>query len=392
MTTRKFLVLVSLFLGTAFAERPNILLILSDDHSLPHVGTYSGGNCAQFGLTPNLDELSRQGMLFHRAYTSAPQCAPSRAAIFSGRSPIGIAATRFAQPARPGTPLFTDLLRESGYWVGIDGRHQHLEGRSRELPHVNQTLIELGIKGPEFEDRFDHFVPSWSTKKEPEKAGEYIGEILDSVPEGKPWFLYFGFNQPHRKWGEDHDGIDPAKLILPPDWPDLPEVRLDYARYLSDVRDLDRGMGSVLEMLNNRDLKENTMVIFMGDNGEALLRGKGTLHTRGTHVPLIVRWHGKTPPSSHSPHLISGIDLAPTILDAAEAEPVEGMNGRSFLNVLLGKSVVSQEFVFCERGWHWGSLMNTEGFDLSRSVTSDRYHYIYNAIPEREFAPVDMTR
>ena len=405
-TTFTFILVFTFLAGLANAQRPNILLILSDDHSLPHVGAY-GGNCRELGLTPNLDSFAAQGMLFHRAYTAAPQCAPSRAAIFSGRSPVGIAATRFAQPARAGTPFFTDLLRDSGYWVGLDGRHQHLEGRVRDSNVVNEALIKQGMKGPEFEARFDHFVQSWSTRRPPEEVGHRVGEIWDLVPNGKPWFLYFGFNQPHRRWGTDHDGIDPDKLSLPPDWPDLPEVRLDYARYLSDVRDLDRGFGEILQVLDRRGLKENTLVIFMGDNGEALLRGKGTLHTRGTHVPLIVRWPGKVQTGSESPHLISGVDLAPTILDAATVEPAKGMppkemppkrmppkrmTGHSFLDVLLGKRVESQKYVFAERGWHWGSLLNTEGFDLSRSVTSQRHHYIFNAIPEREFAPVDMTR
>ena len=392
MRPRTFWILILTFVtGFANAERPNILLVLSDDHSLPHVGAY-GDNCRELGLTPNLDAFAAQGMLFHRAYTAAPQCAPSRAAIFSGRSPVGIAATRFAQPARAGTPFFTDLLRDGGYWVGLDGRHQHLEGRVRDSEVVNQALIQQGMKGPKFEARFDHFVQAWNTKRGLDEVGDRVGRILDSVPDGRPWFLYFGFNQPHRAWGEDHDGIDPDKLTLPPDWPDLPEVRLDYARYLSDVRDLDRGFGAILQLLVRRGLKENTLVIFMGDNGEALLRGKGTLHTRGTNVPLIVRWPGRVPTGSESPHLISGIDLAPTILGAAEVEPAEGMIGHSFLNVLLGKRVPGQKYVFTERGWHWGSLLNTEGFDLSRSVTSDRYHYIFNAIPERRFAPVDMTR
>ena len=215
---------------------------------------------------------------------------------------------------------------------------------------------------------------------------------MDTVPDDQPWFLYFGFNQPHRPWGEDHDGIVPAKLILPPDWPDLPEVRLDYARYLSDVREMDTGVGLVMDALKERGLDENTIVIFMGDNGEALLRGKGTLSTRGIHVPLIVRWPNSTKPGSVSDSLISGVDLAPTILAAAGLEKAEGMNGLSFLPELKGQSFGGREYVFAERGWHWGPLIRTDGLDLVRSVTSDRYHFVYTAIPERKYGPVDMTK
>ena len=73
--------------------------------------------------------------------------------------------------------------------------------------------------------------------------------------------------------------------MIPPDWPDLPEVRVDYAGFLDDVRELDQGFGAIMKVLEKRDLVENTIVVFMGDNGEALFRGKGTLHDRGTHVP-----------------------------------------------------------------------------------------------------------
>ncbi len=390
---------VSIFLvieastALSWQQRPNILLLLSDDHSYPHVGAYGDPHCRALNLTPNLDRLAANGIRFDRAYTAAPQCAPSRTAIFAGRSPVGLAATRFAQPARPEVPLFTDLLRRAGYWVGLDGRHQHLNGRVRGLPHVTETLVEEGMKGDAFEKRFDHFVGHASTRGEAlGLVGEKVGAVLDSVPDGMPWFLYFGFNQPHRPFGMDHDGIDPAMLTLPPDWPDLPEVRLDYARYLAELRDLDRGVGLILEALEQRRLVRNTMVVFMGDNGEALLRGKGTLATRGIHVPLLVRWPQVVEPGRASSVLISGVDLAPTFLDAAGVKTADGMTGMSFLPELEGKRFRGRNHVFAERGWHWGPVDRSDGFDLVRSVTTRRHHFVYNAIPERAYGPVDMVR
>jgi N-sulfoglucosamine sulfohydrolase len=375
------------------ADRPNVLLILSDDHSVPHLGSYGDPNCRELGLTPHLDAFAREGMRFERAYTAAPQCAPSRISIFAGRSPVGVGATRFAQPARADTPLFTDLLRDQGYWVGLDGRHQHLDGRNRDSPHVTETLIEQGMRGDRFESRFDHFVRGAKTKGEDlAKVPEIFGAALDGVPAGKPFFLYFGFNQPHRKWGEDHAGIDPAALQLPDDWPDLPEVRLDYARYLAEVRDLDEGFGMVMQELAERGLTENTLVIFMGDNGEALLRGKGTLFQRGLNVPLLARWPGKIKPGTVSDALVSGVDLAPTILSSAGIAAAEGMTGHDFLPELLGHSFTGREQVFGERGWHFGPITRFDGFDLSRSVTTRRYNFIYNTIPERSYTPVDMAK
>lgn len=387
--------LACLFVVGGFArdDRPNILLILSDDHSVPHVGAYGDANCLRFNITPNLDTLSAEGMRFDRAYTAAPQCAPSRTAIFAGRSPVGLGATRFAQPARPETILFTDILRRDGYWVGLTGRHQHLDGKNVDLEHVTETLVELGVRDEKFVQRFDHFVRGARTKGEAiHDVPALMAEAFDKVPEGKPFFLYFGFNQPHRKWGDDYDKIDPANLVLPPDWPDLPEVRLDYAKYLAEVRDLDIGIGLVESVIEKRGLKENTLLIFMGDNGEALLRGKGTLAARGTHVPLLARWPGKIRPGSVSDALVSGVDLAATLLDIAGLDPAPGMTGISFLRDLRGEPFKGRDQLFAERGWHAGPIGRTDGFDLSRSIMTRRYLYIYNATPEKRLSPVDMSQ
>ena len=374
---------------TAAHGRPNILLILSDDHSAPHLGCYGSQNCKRFNITPNLDALAAEGMRFNRAYTTAPQCAPSRISIFAGRSPVGLGVTRFAQPARPEVPFFTDVLRQNGYWTGLDGRHQHLDGKTRDAEHVMEALQEFGMN--RHASRFDHFVRGAKTKGENlGKVSEVVESALDKVPAGKPFFLYFGFNQPHRGFGVDHENIDPAKLDLPPDWPDLPEVRVDYARYLDEVRDLDTGIGAIAQLLKRRGLEQNTLVIFMGDNGEALLRGKGTLFDRGTHVPLLVRWPGVVERGSQSDALVSGEDLGPTILEAAGLDSPAGMTGLSFLSELRGQAFSGRKYVFAERGWHAGPITRTDGLDLSRSITSKRYRYIYNALPSRTYTPVDM--
>ena len=371
--------------------RPNVLLILSDDHSVPHVGCYGSGNCKRFNVTPNLDAFASQGMRLNRAYTTAPQCAPSRISIFAGRSPVGLGVTRFAQPPRGDVRFFTDVLRENGYWVGLDGRHQHLDGRAKEAAHIDETLKAEGMQN--LESRFDHLVRRASTRGEQlHQVPRRIAAALDKVPARKPFFLYFGFNQPHRRFDDDYEGIDPARLELPADWPDLPEVRIDYARYLAEVRNLDRGFGMILKLLEARGIAKNTIVIFMGDNGEALLRGKGTLYDRGTHVPLLIRWPGKIKAGTASDALLSGIDLGATILAAAGLKTPKEMDGRSFLPLLLDEEFTGRKHVFAERGWHWGPITRTDGLDLSRSVTTQRYRYIYNALPGRSYTPVDMAQ
>ncbi|MCR9201746.1 MAG: sulfatase [Planctomycetaceae bacterium] len=373
----------------AETTRPNVLLILSDDHSMPHVSGCGDDNATRFQITPNLQRFAAEGMRFERAYTTAPQCAPSRISIFACRSPVRLGVTRFAQPPRGDVRFFTDVLREHGYWVGLDGRHQHLDGRIREAPHIDRVLREQGMQN--LDQRFDHFVRSAGTKGEKlREVADRVEAALRKVPDDEPFFLYFGFNQPHRRFAAKHDGIDSTKLILPPDWPDLPEVRMDYARFLSSVRELDWGFGQIMDRLRAMGHENDTLVLFMGDNGEALLRGKGTLYDRGTHVPLLIRWPGRVQAGSQCAHLVSGTDLGPTILEACGLQFPSEMTGVSFLSHLLGHDAPGRKFVFAERGWHWGPVTRTDGLDLSRSVTSKRYRYIYNALPDRSYTPVDM--
>ena len=392
---RRVLMTASLVVGfvssvSASQSRPSVLLILSDDHSVPHVSCYEDENTKRFNITPNLQKFAEQGMRFDRAYTSAPQCAPSRISIFACRSPVGLGVTRFAQPARGDVRFFTDVLRAGGYWVGVDGRHQHLDGRVREAQHIDKVLRESGMQS--LDKRFDHFVRSSGTKGDNlSNVAERVAAALEKVPDESPFFLYFGFSQPHRRFALKYDGIEPDELKLPADWPDFPEVRVDYARYLASVRELDQGFGQIMQLLKTRGIEDDTLVIFMGDNGEALLRGKGTLFDRGTHVPLMIRWPGRVKPGSTSSTLVCRTDLGPTILAACGMKPRKEMTGVSFLLQLLNqKTGEERQYVFAERGWHWGPLTRTDGLDLSRSITSKRYRYIYNALPNRSYTPVDM--
>lgn len=387
---------VALSLSTSAQEvlidKPNIILILSDDHSYPHVGCYNDVNVLKYNITPNLDAFAKQGRRFERAYTTSPQCAPSRASMFTGCSPVSIGVTRFYEPARKEVPFFTDILRKSGYWVGLAGRSHHLDGPPASVdPFIYEVLENEGMVYAK--SRFD-MVSTFSTKGTRLAAvPQKVDSILNLVPKGKPFFLYFGFNQPHRTYDDNYEEIDPNQLVLPPDFVDLPEVRRDYARYLSDLRDMDLGFGYIMKVLEDRKLTKNTIVIFMGDNGESLLRGKGTLHGRGIHVPLLIRFPGVTKPNSSTKTLVSGEDLAPTILDLVGLSFENSINGKSFINTIKGiEDNNKREYVFAERGYHNGPLTRTDGYDLSRSVTSERYHYIYNALPRQEFVQVDMVK
>jgi arylsulfatase A-like enzyme len=148
---------------------------------------------------------------------------------------------------------------------------------------------------------------------------------------------------------------------------------------------------AVLAELDKRGLAANTIVIFAGDNGASQFRGKGTLYEYGLRVPLMARWPGKVKAGVVSRDLISGEDLAPTLLEACGLKPLPEMTGRSFLKLLRGENHTGRQYVFAERGAHGSGLpTGTAPFDLGRVVIGQRYKLIYNALWQLPYQPVDF--
>lgn len=367
------------------SKRPNILFILSDDHSAPHLGCYGDPNVK----TPNLDKLASEGMLFERQYVTAPQCVPSRASLMTGRSPVACRITRFSSPLPREEITLPELLRsQAGYFTGICGRTYHLDGSGR--PQVSERIFDKHNLRT-FHERVDYLDDGTGLENV-----ERLNEFLDKVPAGKPWFLWANYIDPHRKWDEGIPGPDPASLKLPGYLPDLPEVRQELARYYAEIMRLDADFGRLMAALEKRGQADNTIVVFMGDNGYAVPHGKGSLHDPGIHTPLIVRWPGVVKAGSRSSDLISGEDLAPTLLEAAGLKVPERMSGVSFAKRLRGQPFEGRKYVFAERGVHgqatMGPQLTANGMDFSRCVRSDRYKLIYNCTPWMRYAPVDSIR
>lgn len=368
------------------SERPNILLLLSDDQSAPFLGCY--GNPVI--RTPNLDRFAAEGMRFDRAYVTSPQCVPSRASLMTGQSPVRIQMTRFSAPLPADVLAFPEVLRASGgYYTGLCGRTFHLDGPApaRSGPEMREVFERFGLRT--FQRRVD-YLPSEGARR---LIPRLINTFLDRVPAGKPFFLQVGFSDPHRPL--DRDAIspphDPDKLLLPPFFPDTKGVREDLGRYYDEVGRLDGDFGQVLGILAERGLARNTLVVFMGDNGGALLRGKGTLNELGIRVPLLVRWPGKVKPGGSTTELFSGEDLAPTLLQAASAPVPPEMTGRSFLKLLRGEPFEGRRTLFSERGAHGQGLPTSTGaFDLGRCVVTPTHKLIYNALWQLPYSPVDF--
>ena len=376
------------------AEKPNVLFLLSDDHSYPYLGCYGSKDVR----TPNLDRLAAQGMRFDRMFVGCPQCVPSRACLMTGRSPVAVRMVRFTSPLPAEVPGLPDLLRDkAGYFTGVAGRTYHLDGPPTKGQQgasvIGEFLDQQGLRT--FTTRVDYVEKPGAMRD----FGGKLARFLDEVPRGRPWFFWLGFSDPHHVWDtQGPQGVpDPAKLTLPGHLPDLPGVRSDLARYIAEVEHLDADVQSVLDMLEKRGLANNTVVIFMGDNGMALPHGKGYLYDPGIGVPLLVRWPGVVKPGTVTRTLVSGEDFTPTVLEIAGASPLKEMSGVSYLKLLKGEAFEGRKYIFAERGPHGGDggmkpdiLAAT--FDLARCIRSANFKLIYNCTPHQAVAPVDSQR
>ena len=360
--------------------QPNIVFILSDDHSAPYLGCYGNKDLK----TLNIDRIANQGIRFNHAYTTAPQCVPSRASIMTGRSVVDIRMTRFSAPLAASIISYPEKLREAGYFTGICGRSHHLDGSSIQPSASTDVFEKYNLKT--FDNRVDFLRVSSG-----EKAFSEFKEFPESRPSAKPFFIQVGYNEPHRPFTATAFEPDPAKLTDPAGMPDTPELRKDLAGYYGEIQHLDSDVGKILNELDKSGLTENTLVIFMGDNGGALLRGKGTLFNCGLHVPLLACWPAVIKTGQVSDALISGEDIAPTLIELARAQVPEKITGISFATVLAGRQLAEREFVFACRGSHGAGLpTGSSAFDLGRTVFNKEFKLIYNALWQIPYEPVDF--
>ncbi len=369
------------------AEKPNILFLLSDDHSYPFLSCYGDPNVK----TPFVDRLAAEGMKLHRFFTAAPQCVPSRAAFMTGRSPVAARITRFSSPLARDEITLPEVLRaQGGYFTGICGRSFHLDGSTGKGGTAMAGLLTKHALRT-FAERVD-FLKNGGDGQ----VASLVKEFLDRKPADKPFFLWANYSDPHHVWDAPAAfRPDPASLKLPACWPDLPGMREQLADYCAEVNRVDSRVGEVIALLEKRGLLESTLIAFIGDNGAALPHGKGSLYDPGSNVPAVIRWPGFIKPGSESRALLSGEDFAPTMLAAAGVEAPPRMSGVNFLPLLLGEAFEAREHVFIERGPHGSAPvqvgMSSSGYDLGRAVRSDRYKFIYNCTPWLPYSPVDSS-
>src|SRR5436190_6827462 len=246
----------------AAATRPNILFCIADDWSWPHAGAY--GDTAL--KTPTFDRVAREGALFRNAHCAAPSCTPSRAAILTGRAPHqldeggnlwGFLPKRFE--------TFPDVLERANYFIGLQGKGWG----PGSVPAAGRTRNPAGPGFKSFE------------------------AFLNQKPADQPFYFWFGSTDPHRPYQRDtgkEAGLPAAKVRVPNAWPDSTEVRGDVLDYYFEVERMDRDVGALLKVLEDRGELDNTMVIVTSDNGMPFPRAKANLYNLGTHMPLAIRW------------------------------------------------------------------------------------------------------
>ncbi|MEZ4970598.1 MAG: sulfatase-like hydrolase/transferase [Flavobacteriaceae bacterium] len=352
-------------------KTPNIILIMADDLGYETLGTYGGSSY----LTPNLDQLAEEGMRFDHCY-STPLCTPSRVQLMTGkynnRNYIGFGLLD------PKEKTFGHYMKEAGYSTYIAGKWQLLGNQNQQKLAGNKVgttpekagfddyclwqIDELGsrYKNPKLSTK------NGGTQTYPGKYGPdiFLKNIVSFMEDNKdsPFFIYYPMVLTH----------DPFVLTpLNKGFSDFDSnAKVNDPTYFGEmVTYMDMIVGSIVKKTDELGIRENTLILFVGDNGtdvdissmvngELLKGNKGRTTDAGTHVPLIANWKGKIAPKSVNDNLIDFTDFLPTLLDCSLMERKETMSldGISFYPQLLGNNSETRNWIFCHYDPNWGKF------------------------------------
>lgn len=343
-------------------RRPNIVIFVSHD---------TGKHISPYGIstvnTPNAERLAAEGVLFERAFCTSPGCCPSRAALFSGRSPHSVGV--YGQVG-----ALSDAFR-------LDANASHAALHFKNLGY--ETLL-LGLAhevagalcpGSYFDGiGFDILEPSQGVR-----AGSLdtrVPAILDRRTQtDKPFYLQIGTRETHTPFLTD--GIEPydERGVAIPELSLLRDgegTRAHLAALQGSINRLDEGLGYVLDLLDERGLTDNTILIFTTDHGLPLPRAKTTLYDRGIDILLMMRFPGVFEAGQRFDGLVSNIDILPTLIEAVGGSPSGEIEGESCLRALTGRGEHKRRRLFAEKTYHGGT------YDPLRCVRTERFKYIFN--------------
>ena len=351
--------------GATPTAKPNVLFILAED---------IGNQLACYGeplvRTPHLDRLAARGVRYTNAFTTAPVCSASRSAIMTGmyQTTIGAHNHRTWQwnkrPLPEGVRTLTDCLRDAGYFTAnlAPGPGKAKKAAPTGVPGITgasgtgKTDFNFLTENPPF-DGFD-----WNQRKP-----------------GQPFVAQISINESHKgpgwTYARSKDSpvghVDAAQVKLPPYTPDHPVAREEYANYLDAIQLMDHYVGELLARLEREGLARDTIVVFMGDNGQCLFRSKQFLYDGGISVPLIIAWPDGRRAGEVDRQLVSSIDVTAALLGFAGAPRPPAMQGRDF----LAPGASPRTHVFAARDRMDAST------DRMRAVRTERWKYIRNYFP-----------
>ncbi len=333
-------------------RQPNILLIIADDQTYHDVGCYGSPDAK----TPNIDKLASQGMRFARAFTATAMCAPTRQQLYTGVFPVRNGAYPNHSKVYPGTKSIVHHMRSLGYRVGLCGK--------------------------------THFGPPDSFPFE-RIAKKEMQEFIQRDKE-QPYCLIVTSHSPHLPWSAgDASQYDPDSLTLSPYIVDTPETRVALTKYFAEVTDFDREVGECMELAHRSGDEKNTIFIYTSEQGAQIPRGKWTCYDTGLRTSLVVRWPAKVRAGVVSDAMVQYVDVGPTLIEAAGGDPTRidtgrsgapgggnGFDGRSFLDVLLGKNDRHNDVVY---GVHTtrGIINGSPSYPV-RSIRTETHKLIWN--------------
>ncbi|MDG2224041.1 MAG: sulfatase [Rubripirellula sp.] len=350
------------------ADRPNILFCISDDQSYAHTGA-NGDPIVQ---TPAFDRTAREGLRFTHAFCDAPTCGPSRSAILTGQHIWRLEEAGNIHSTLPAKfATYTELLGEAGYSVGYTGKGW---SPGRLAPGGRNT----NPAGKGYSER--RFDPPFTGIRSTDYAANFQ-DFLQNVGDDQPFCFWLGTSEPHRSFQAGSGkltGKDPAKVVVPPIFPDHEIVRNDLLDYLVEVESFDKMVARAIVALENRGQLDNTIIVVTSDHGMPFPRAKASLYDAGSRVPLAIRWpKGIQNPGRTVTTFVNLSDLAPTFLEAAGLKPPEMMTAKSLLGVFRDETVRNRAAAFIAMERHDGCRKGGKGYPC-RAIRTKDYLYIHN--------------
>ncbi len=344
----------------AAANKPNIVVFLSDDHSRLDSTVYGAKDIR----TPNMERLARAGLTFERAFVASPSCAPSRAALLTGLMPARNGAEANHSKPRPELKKLPAYLKELGYEVVSFGKVSHYQ--------------HTGDYG------FDHFAHD---KFHEDVAIPNGIAWLRARKSDKPLCIFFGTNWPHVPWPESSEGYEADKVEVPASHIDTPATRSSRARYYAAVSRMDKDLGAAFDAANEV-LGKNTFFLHTSDHGAQFPFGKWSLYDAGIRTPMIAVWPDRVRPGTRTDAMVSWIDILPTLVDVGGGAAPADLDGRSFGPVLRGETAAHRDRIFTTH-----SSDGRMNIYPSRSLRTGEWKYIRNLHPEFYFAThVDLVQ